>query len=353
MIELKSGHLQGATLYAYSRDFHKGKYDFEQLVREVARRGQGPGLEVIGFQSIRNWPNIDEKFISWFKGLMDETGLIPTSMATNADIGLRRDRKLNRDEMLEYMTKQINMASRLGFKNARVQISMSLEVMEALAPVAEKADIRLGLEVHSPEAPSDPDMMAHRELYEKLDTGYLGFIPDWGSTTVAVAPTVWEMHRKIGVPEEMIDELKALWNQFHAEGLPRTGEVQGSRVKACVDVAKKYGFEKNAMDFAINHSVLFGHADPKEWADIMHLVWHTHGKFFSIDANGDEQSTPLVDILKVYADAGYTGSISSEYEGFHWDNWNDPFDMVDGHQKRIRQIMRGYGYEVRSMKNDA
>jgi hypothetical protein len=80
----------------------------------------------------------------------------------------------------------------------------------------------------------------------------------------------------------------------------------------------------------------------------MHLVWHTHGKFFGMDENGDEPTTPLVDILKVYADHGYTGSISSEYEGFHWDKFSNPFDQVAGHQKRIREIMQGYGYEVRT-----
>jgi hypothetical protein len=79
----------------------------------------------------------------------------------------------------------------------------------------------------------------------------------------------------------------------------------------------------------------------------MHLVWHTHGKFFGM-VNGDEPTTPLVDILKCYADAGYTGSISSEYEGFHWNDWSSPFDEVDGHQKRIREIMQSYGYEVRT-----
>jgi nitrogen regulatory protein PII-like uncharacterized protein len=64
--------------------------------------------------------------------------------------------------------------------------------------------------------------------------------------------------------------------------------------------------------------------------------------------NGVEPSTPIPDILKVYADVGYTGSISSEYEGFHWDKWSNPFDQVDAHQKYIREIMEGYGYQVRT-----
>ncbi|MEY5004333.1 MAG: hypothetical protein RLZZ594_363 [Actinomycetota bacterium] len=348
MSELKQGHLQGTTLYSYTRMFHQREMTMEELIREVARRGQGPGLEVIGFQSIRNFPNPGDEFIGKFKDLIAELGLIPTSLAVNADLGLRRDRLLTHDEMIAYMAAQINLASKLGFPVARVQISMTPDVMEALLPVAEKANVKLGLEVHSHHSPRHIEMQAHLERYEKLNSGYLGFVPDFGATTVGMPPSLLEKYRKTGVPEDMIKELLDLWQVHHAEGAPKDGRTQGMRMGQVAGIAAKYGFGETAIDYAINHCGLFGHADPSEWADIMHLVWHTHGKFFGMDANGDEPTTPLVDILKVYADAGYTGSISSEYEGFHWDNWSNPFDQVDGHQKRIREIMKNYGYQVRT-----
>jgi sugar phosphate isomerase/epimerase len=348
MSELKQGHLQGTTLYSYTRMFHQREMTMEELIREVARRGQGPGLEVIGFQSIRNFPNPGDEFIGKFKDLIAELGLIPTSLAVNADLGLRRDRLLTHDEMIDYMAAQINLASKLGFPLARVQISMTPDVMEALLPVAQKANVKLGLEVHSHHSPRHQEMVAHIERYEKLNSGYLGFVPDFGATTVGMPPSLIKKYRETGVPEEMITELLDLWQVHHAEGAPKDGRTQGMRMGQVAGIAAKYGFGETAIDYAINHCGLFGHADPSEWADIMHLVWHTHGKFFGMDENGDEPTTPLVDILKVYADHGYTGSISSEYEGFHWDKFSNPFDQVAGHQKRIREIMQGYGYEVRT-----
>lgn len=348
MSELKQGHLQGTTLYSYTRMFHQREMNMEELIREVARRGQGPGLEVIGFQSIRNFPNPGDEFIGKFKDLIAELGLIPTSLAVNADLGLRRDRLLTHDEMIDYMAAQINLASKLGFPLARVQISMTPDVMEALLPVAQKANVKLGLEVHSHHSPRHQEMVAHIERYEKLNSGYLGFVPDFGATTVGMPPSLIKKYRETGVPEEMITELLDLWQVHHAEGAPKDGRTQGMRMGQVAGIAAKYGFGETAIDYAINHCGLFGHADPSEWADIMHLVWHTHGKFFGMDENGDEPTTPLVDILKVYADHGYTGSISSEYEGFHWDKFSNPFDQVAGHQKRIREIMQGYGYEVRT-----
>jgi sugar phosphate isomerase/epimerase len=348
MSELKPGHLQGATLYSYTRLFHSRQATFEDLMREVARRGQGPGLEVIGFQSIRNFPNPGDEFIGKFKDLVAELGLIPTSLAVNADLGIRRDRNLNHDEMVDYMTAQIRLASLLGFPLARVQISMTPDVMETLLPVAEKYNVKLGLEVHSHESPRYPGIQAHMERYEKLNSGMLGFVPDFGATTVALPPTLLEKYRKTGVPEAMIDELVALYAKYLEEGAPKEGRIQGARMAEVAGVAGKYGYGETAIDYAVNVCGLFGFARASEWADIMHLVWHTHAKFFGMDANNEEQTTPLPEILKCFADAGYTGSMSSEYEGYHWDNWNDPFDQVAGHQKRIREIMAGYGYEVRT-----
>ena len=43
----------GTTLFSFTSEFHSREYTFEQLVAEVARRNLGPGLEIIGFQSIR------------------------------------------------------------------------------------------------------------------------------------------------------------------------------------------------------------------------------------------------------------------------------------------------------------
>src|SRR5205814_7476535 len=66
----------------------------------------GPGLEIVGFQSIRDFPRVGEDFVREFRDLLDETGLVPTALGANADAGLRRDRMLTDDELVEYMKPQ-------------------------------------------------------------------------------------------------------------------------------------------------------------------------------------------------------------------------------------------------------
>ena len=120
----------------------------------MAADGYGPGLEIIGFSSFRGFPDVDDEFAGRFRDLVDEVGLVPTSLAINADIGIRRDRLMNQDELVEYMRRQIEAAAKLGFPIARVQISLTPDSMEMLLPVAERYGVTLALEVHA--APARP-----------------------------------------------------------------------------------------------------------------------------------------------------------------------------------------------------
>jgi len=50
----------GTTIYSLTNEYHSRRYSFEALVQKVAELGIGPGLEVVGFQSFREFPNISD-----------------------------------------------------------------------------------------------------------------------------------------------------------------------------------------------------------------------------------------------------------------------------------------------------
>ena len=87
---------------------------------------------------------------------------------------------MNQDELVEYMRKQIEVAARLGFPIARVQISLTPDAMESLLPVAEKYGVTLALEVHADQHGAHERVLALRDRYEKLDSPLLGFTAGLG-----------------------------------------------------------------------------------------------------------------------------------------------------------------------------
>ena len=328
--------VQGVTLYSFTRDFHARNHSVEELVREVARRGLGPGAELVGFQSIKGFPAVTDDYVESFRALVDETGLVPTCLSANADAGLRRDRMLTDDELVDYMAPQVEAAARLGFPVVRVQISLTPDDMERLLPLAEKHGVRLGLEIHSHQHPKHPKILALLERYEQLGSPFLGFVPDWGATLREVPTTLLARYRRDGVDEELLQQLLATWHEHDAEGAPMTEEQHGRWFGQVMGLANRYGAGDRAIEMAVNITGLFGHAEPEDWLDVLPWAVHMHGKFYEIDAAGDEPSVPVQRIVELVVENGWSGSISSEWEGFHWDDWDDPFEVVS----RMQALMR-------------
>lgn len=324
--------IQGVTLYSFTRVFHARQFDLEGLIRKVASEGYGPGLEVIGFSSFRGFPDVDDAFAGWFRDLVAEVGLVPTSLAINADIGIRRDRLLDQDELIEYMRRQIEAAAGLGFPIARVQISLTPDSMEALVPVAERYGVTLALEVHADQYASHPRILALRDRYERVGSPLLGFTADWGATTVGFAPSLLEAYRRRGADDALLAAVVELWNEFYQAGPPADQADHGQRFGRFISLAHQHGRPDLGVDFGINGTGLFGPARVSDWLEIMPWIRHVHGKFFGIDERGEEPSVPVRDLIRLLVEQGYSGAISSEYEGWHWNHWQDPFGIVAGEQ---------------------
>ena len=330
--ETKGTPIQGVTLYSFTRAFHGREYDLEGLVRKVAADGYGPGLEIIGFSSFRGFPEIDDRFAGWFRDLIDETGLVTTSLAVNADIGIHRDRLLTQDELLEYMRRQIAAAAKLGFPIARVQISITPDSMEALAPIAEEYGVTLALEVHADQYASHPRILALRDRYEKVGSPFLGFTMDWGATVSGFAPSLIEAYRRRGASEELLAAVTGLWDEFYRQGPPADQAEHGQRFGRFIGLAAQHGRPDLGIDVGINGTGLFGPARVDDWLEIFPWIKHVHGKFFGIDDQHEEPSVPVRDLIRLLVENGYNGAISSEYEGWHWNHWQSPFDIIRDEQ---------------------
>lgn len=319
----------GTTLYSLTNEFHQRRYGFEELVREVARRNLGPGLEIVGFQSIKGFPEVDDAFADRFKALIDETGLEPSCLGINADDLIDRDRSMTTEESVSYHERQIKSAAKLGFPVARFQYAATPAVIERLAPLAEKLEVKLGLEIHAPHTIDHPDVIAYREMYERVGSPYLGFIPDFGSSSRDVPKAYVDYFRWRGIDEELIAAALEIWHE-DMEPFARRAKF----VKWAADHGKD---EIAAVEVAIVHG-LFSRQPVENWLEIMPQVVHVHGKFFAVDESGEDASIDYGSILPLFVQGGYRGYISSEWEG-HQVSDDDGFEKIARHQAMERRIL--------------
>ena len=323
----------GTTLFSFTNEYWSREFSFEQLVAKVGELKLGPGLEVIGFQSIRGFPEVTDQFAGRFRDLVTEHGLEPTSLAINADVWMRRGGKpLSHEESTAYLEPQIRAAAKLGFPIVRSQLAASPEVMERLLPLVEKLGIRIGPELHAPWTLQAPVIEAYRELYAKLRSPLLGFIPDFGSCAKAWPAPYLRQLRDAGTPPALLDLAMSVWN---GEGEPQWKRDEFARRAA----AQK--FETTAVSrLGVLFSMLVKQ-DPRVWLEIMPQIIHVHCKFYDFDAAGNETTVAYDELLPLFVEGGYAGYMSSEWEG-HMYSRGSGIEAVQKHHALSRRILAPY-----------
>ena len=325
-----SGPQMGVTLYSFTNEWLTRQFELDTLMREVAKRGLGPNIEIIGFQSFKEFPDVSDDFAAYFKDLIAETGLNPVSCAINSDRFLKPGQQpIDDASLVEYHKRQLRSAKKLGFSLARSQFALPVHLLPELAPFLEEIDMRMGVEVHAPMWARHPEVLAYREMYEKLDTPALGWIPDFGGTARAIPPSLLDAAREIGTPESLIEITKAIW-QEDGPSYVKAGKLR--------EIAARDGYQPQHVQALTLSFFILSKNDPKSWAEMVDRTIHIHGKFYGVDDNGVEEAIPYEEFLPLFRDGGFTGTIVSEWEG-HAYCTADAFEQVRRHQAMCRRIL--------------
>jgi len=296
----------GTTLFSFTLEMRQPGYTLEGMIDKVAELGLGPGLEMVGFQSLRGFPRVSAEVISAFRDQCERTGLEPSAMSMNLDLGIHRGRLLDEDEALDYLEPQIAVARAMGFPVCKASVVPTRSFLEGLVRILEKhGDLKFGYEVHSPMAVDSPDVLRLRELYDAIDSPLLGFTPDFSASMHSVPPSLIAAHQESGMSRELTELAIEVWNSD-------------------TTMPQKFG------RFAEEAPALGATPD---------RVVHVHAKFYGIDENGDEPSIDNAAILNVLVDSGYTGYLSSEWEGHAYTDAVSGWDMVAGQHMLFRGLL--------------
>lgn len=333
-----NGPQLGVTLYSFTPEWHAREYTFAELIEKVAELGLGPGLEFIGFQNIRSFPKVSDEFVREFRTVMEKYELKPSALDGLIDKGIRSDRMLTPDECFDYLLPQMEAAQKLGFPVLRIAYGGFYEIAERMIPVCERMNVKIGIEIHAPHSPGHPTMVGLRELFERLDTPYLGFVPDFGATTIGIPRVFLDGFQARGVPAWVVDRVLETWTEARASGADPMAVRDELR-----EEVRAGGGDDYAQQFATFAFEYFGHTKPSAWAEIMPMVVHVHAKFFEINENGEDPSVPHSELVRVFRDNGYTGYLSSEYEGWQWeeakDRLSDGFAITTAHNRLGRKAL--------------
>jgi sugar phosphate isomerase/epimerase len=295
-----SGSLKyGVSAYSYTDDYGS-VMTLEDAFDHIAGTG-ATGIEILGEAQIEGYPEPSSAWLdTWFR-LLDTYKLEPTNMCSWVDTRVTLARNLTVEEGVADLAQNLKLAHRLGFKFLRPKfgvISHDLipdpnweAYVERNLDLANELGIVICPEIHAP-----------TPIKHEVVDGYINFIERTGTSNFGL----------------MIDT-----GIFQDRPLTHWGSHQIN------DEARKH------MEFLNGIRV-----NPEELLDIAKYVVFIQAKFHDINDELEDQNIPWRPVMSAIKRSGYSGYLSSEYEG-----WRAPWrsiDQVRRQQVLLRQLEREF-----------
>jgi sugar phosphate isomerase/epimerase len=294
----------GVSLYSYGGDFLV-TMTLEDCLADVADMG-ATGVEILADTHIAGYPTPSAEWVAGWHALIDRYGLTPTCYSSWLDTRLHKDRELTVDEASEILSRDLELAHRLGFAIVRPKlgvVSLDLvpdpiwrETVKRVLPKAAEYDIRIAPEIHAP-----------TPLVSKIVDDYVDLVRETGTEHFGL----------------LIDT-----------GIFQTGE----RGREHSDSVFVFGDPDPALAEQVAREMSKPMAvDPADLADVMPYVVHVHAKFWDMNDDLTDPHTPYDAVVEALVAGGYRGSLSSEYEGPR--DLYRASDMVRRQQAMLRRLV--------------
>jgi hypothetical protein len=318
---------RGVSFYSYQEELYTRDMTLEDCFAEVVSIG-ADGVQLIGEESIPNYPNPPENWVVMWKGLMQKYHTRPTTLDTFVDVNIHGETQLQSlKESADMLLAQIKLASRLGFPVLRPTIPRTSDgpgIMAAVLPYAEKDNVKLAPEIHAPTPLKGEYIDRYMALIAKTKTKHLGFTLDMG-VFVKRPPRV---ARDRMIRDGQVKESSAkIIDRYYEDGL--------SQEKAAAALEKIGGSAADKQYLARTYRYTM--QNPRDLMPIMPYIYNIHGKFYEMTEELREYSIPHEEVIPVLIQGGYDGYIDSEYEGQR--HTQDAFETDSCEQVRRHHVM--------------
>jgi len=327
----KTGLKRGVTLYSYQEEFYTRAMTLEDCLAEVASMG-ADGVELLPEQMVPDYPNPSQSWVDQWFNWLDKYHLKPVCLDTFVDNTWGGHRVMSLDESVETLVMQMKMCNRLGFKMMRPTTGHDAapEMMLKAIPYAEKYEVKIAFELHTPVTLGSKFIDNYLGLIEKTGTRHFGFTLDLGLFCTRVPRIVSDYHLRHGASEEVV--------RYAIEAFANRADAQ------TVDAEVKKMSTKEIDHMMAMFAYRYGPAtnDPRDLPYIIPHIFNIHGKFYEMTEEMREYSVPYETILPILMEHGCAAYINSEYEGQRWTQNvydTDSCEILRRHHLMLKQLL--------------
>ena len=261
-VEKHKGPKRGIALYSYSAEFGFEK-NLEECFEDMLDMG-AHGLEILANTHIENYPYPTDAWVDKWFGLCEKYEIIPIEYGHWIDCRVLQGRELTTEEAVARLEQDMRLAHRLGFHILRTKMSVKngnldpvdnwREIIRAVLPLAERLDLKLCPEIHTPTSLSSQMIQDYVDFIEETGTKHFGLNIDFSVFRTSFGP----------------------------------GEYVSPSFKA---------------------------SKPEEIIPLLPYIYCCHAKLFHMSDDFEETMVPYKEILQILKDHEWDGYLLSEYEG--------------------------------------
>ncbi|MBP1608609.1 MAG: sugar phosphate isomerase/epimerase [Acidobacteria bacterium] len=316
----------GVCTYSYNGDLQQGRMNLEDCVADMADLG-AEGIEFLGEALVPNFPNPDEQWFDWLKGVMEKYNIKPIAYTGFIDTRLYRNRALSAQEIAQSMEPELKIMNKLGFKLfrglgsswehalalppdsvwAKAGVKME-DVYDEVMPLLDKYDVTISEEIHSPERLGSDLLKRIVDYVDKTKTHRIGLCPDMGIFQDRMRRSTIENYYAQAGRQNIVD---FILKNFE-DNIPQ---------ERILEEVKKMGGNETELRMAGPSGIYHGSYNnanrnkPEDLAKYVPYIKHVHGKFWEMTEDLKEYSIPYDKVIPVLIKGGFDGYICSEYEG--------------------------------------
>lgn len=316
----------GVSLYGFTERFIlEDDYGFEEMFRDLNRLGIRK-FELVGAQMFQHYPTPSDEEIEEVLTLAEKYDVQPFSYGGYVDFAKRPDRELNDEEIINEVVCDLMTAHKLGCEYIR-GFGIPERLYREVAQMAEFYQVKVCYEIHAPQRPSDPEVVELANIFDELDSPWVGFVPDFGCYIERPNEQHIDRFLGLGAKRELLDFIiENRWNGYTEETMNETVKQMGGGLAEKMAISEWFGF------------MSFGPADLEGFRNVLRHSKYFHGKFYHIAEDCVETTIPYEKLLKMIADSGFEGTIIIEYEG-HTFYLNDAIEQIGRHIRMENRIL--------------
>ena len=301
----------GISLYSFSTEFIHEKLDFEGVLKKAKDMGY-QGVEIVAAQMVPGYPYPTDEWLAQCKALLAKYELEPVCWSAYIDMGIRSDRDLTEEEIIQFTVNDLIYAKKAGFPLVRTQHAISPKIFRQMIPFCKQLGVKLTIEMHHPHHPEVPVWKEYFDIMKHEGKGVLGFVPDFSIFQTMPHKLYLDQAISFGCRPEKLAEIVELHRRKADYSVVENGDYNDIEKHTAEEMFGKFSAP----------------ARIGQLKDIIDCAFYMHGKFYYLDNDDHDPCIPFEELVAEIKRLGYKGYIASEYEGHHFDETIDSEEQL-------------------------